>query len=107
MLYLLLFIHGIWVGSIIPSLANIALSGIPKDLMGNASGVYITLQQTAAIIGIIIVGSVFYYFLGQKPLFSDYQKAFKIALFTNIICLIAVIGLILKVPDNILPKKIL
>lgn len=107
MLYLLLFIHGIGVGSIIPSLANIALSGIPKDLMGNASGVYITLQQTAAIIGIIIVGSVFYYFLGQKPLVSDYQKAFKIALSTNIICLIAVIGLILKVPGNILPKKIL
>lgn len=105
MLYLLLFIHGIGVGSIIPSLANIALSGIPKDLMGNASGVYITLQQTAAIIGIIIIGSVFYYFLGQKPLVSDYQKAFRIALSTNIICLIAVIVLILKVPDSILPKK--
>lgn len=106
-LYLLLFIHGIGVGSIIPSLANIALSGIPKNLMGNASGVYITLQQTAAIIGIIIIGSIFYYFLGQKPLVSDYQKAFRIALSTNIICLIAVIVLILKVPDNILPKKIL
>ncbi|MDH6250751.1 EmrB/QacA subfamily drug resistance transporter [Chryseobacterium sp. H1D6B] len=104
-LYLLLFIHGIGVGSIIPSLANIALSGIPKDLIGNASGVYITLQQTAAIIGIIIIGSLFYYFLGQEPLVSDYQKAFKIALSTNIICLIAVIGLILKVPNNILPGK--
>lgn len=104
-LYLLLFIHGVGVGSIIPSLANIALSGIPKDLMGNASGVYITLQQTAAIIGIIIVGSLFYYFLGQQPLLSDYQKAFKIALVTNIICLIAVIVLIVKVPESILPVK--
>ncbi|SHK66800.1 MFS transporter [Chryseobacterium polytrichastri] len=104
-LYLLLFMHGVGVGSIIPSLANIALSGIPKDLMGNASGVYITLQQTAAIIGIIIVGSLFYYFLGQQPLVSDYQKAFKIALATNIICLIAVIVLIVKVPESILPVK--
>ncbi|KPH13744.1 MFS transporter [Chryseobacterium sp. ERMR1:04] len=104
-LYLLLFMHGVGVGSIIPSLANIALSGIPKDLMGNASGVYITLQQTAAIIGIIIVGSLFYCFLGQQPLVSDYQKAFKIALATNIICLIAVIVLMVKVPESILPVK--
>lgn len=104
-LYLLLFMHGVGVGSIIPSLANIALSGIPKNLMGNASGVYITLQQTAAIIGIIIVGSLFYYFLGQQPSVSDYQKAFKIALATNIICLIAVIVLMVKVPESILPVK--
>lgn len=104
-LYLLLFMHGVGVGSIIPSLANIALSGIPKNLMGNASGVYITLQQTAAIIGIIIVGSLFYCFLGQQPLVSDYQKAFKIALATNIICLIAVIVLTVKVPESILPVK--
>lgn len=104
-LYLLLFMHGVGVGSMIPSLANIALSGIPKNLMGNASGVYITLQQTAAIIGIIIVGSLFYYFLGQQPLVSDYQKAFKIALAINIICLIAVIVLMVKVPGSILPVK--
>lgn len=104
-LYLLLFMHGVGVGSIIPSLANIALSGIPKDLIGNASGVYITLQQTAAIIGIIIIGSLFYYCLGQKPLVSDYQEAFKIALSTNITCLVAVILLIVKVPDHILPVK--
>lgn len=104
-LYLLLFMHGVGVGSMIPSLANIALSGIPKNLMGNASGVYITLQQTAAIIGIIIVGSLFYCFLGQQPLVSDYQKAFKIALATNIICLIAVIVLMVKVPESILPVK--
>lgn len=106
LLYVLLFIHGVGVGSIIPSLANIALAGIPKDLMGNASGVYITFQQIAAIIGIIMIGSVFYYFLGEKPLVSNYQKAFEMAIVSNIVCLFAVIIIIAKVPDHILLGKI-
>jgi EmrB/QacA subfamily drug resistance transporter len=105
LLYALLFIHGVGVGSIIPSLANIALAGIPKDLMGNASGVYITFQQIAAIVGIIMIGSIFYYFLGEKPLVSHYQKAFEMAIVSNIICLSAVIIIIAKVPDHILPGK--
>jgi len=105
LLYALLFIHGVGVGSFIPSLANIALAGIPKDLMGNASGVYITFQQVAAIIGIIMIGSVFYYFLGEKPLISNYQKAFEMAISSNVVCLFAVIIIIAKVPDHILPGK--
>ncbi|KFF13323.1 MFS transporter [Chryseobacterium soli] len=105
LLYALLFIHGVGVGSIIPSLANIALAGIPKDLIGNASGVYITFQQIAAIIGIIMIGSVFYYFLGEKPLVANYQKAFEMAISSNIVCLFAVIIIIAKVPDHILPGK--
>jgi len=105
LLYALLFIHGVGVGSIIPSLANIALAGIPKDLMGNASGVYITFQQIAAIIGIIMIGSVFYFFLGETPLVANYQKAFEMAIVSNIVCLSAVIIIIVKVPRHILPGK--
>ncbi|WP_261511125.1 MFS transporter [Chryseobacterium paludis] len=105
LLYILLFIHGLGVGSIIPSLANIALSGIPGKLAGNASGVYVTFQQSAAILGIILIGSIFYYFLGTKPLFIDYQKAFIAALFTNILCLIVVIICIWRTPEGLLLKK--
>lgn len=105
LLYLLLFIHGIGVGSIIPSLANMALSGIPEKLAGNASGVYITFQQSAAIVGIIVIGSVFYYFLGVKPLFVDYQKAFTAALFINILCLIVVVICIWRIPESLLIKR--
>lgn len=105
LLYALLFIHGVGVGSIIPSLANIALSGIPEKLAGNASGVYITFQQSAAIVGIIFIGSVFYYFLGAKPLFVDYQKAFIAALITNILCLIVVIVCIWRTPERLLIKR--
>lgn len=105
LLYVLLFIHGVGVGSIIPSLANIALSGIPEKLVGNASGVYITFQQSAAIVGIILIGSVFYYFLGIKPLFVDYQKAFTAALFTNILCLIVVIFCVWRTPEGLLLKR--
>ncbi|MBK1897789.1 MFS transporter [Chryseobacterium paridis] len=105
LLYALLFIHGIGVGSIIPSLANIALSGIPEKLAGNASGVYITFQQSAAIVGIIVIGSVFYYYLGTHPGFIDYQKAFVAALLANILCLIIVIICIWKTPADVLIKR--
>ncbi|EJL74838.1 MFS transporter [Chryseobacterium populi] len=105
LLYLILFIHGLGVGSVIPSLANIALSEIPGKLAGNASGVYITFQQIAAIAGIILIGSIFYYFLGTEPLFDDYRKAFEITLFTNIICVIIVIISIVKTPADLLLKR--
>lgn len=104
-LYLLLFLHGVGVGSIIPSLANIALSGMSETWVGSASGVYNTFQQVAAIIGIVAVGSVFYYFLGSQPLAEDYYIAFSIALLINIICVIVVAGTIFMVPQHILPKK--
>ncbi|REC49659.1 MFS transporter [Chryseobacterium pennipullorum] len=101
---LLLFFHGVGVGSIIPSLANIALSGISEKLMGNASGVFNTVQQMAAILGIVAVGSVFYYFLGERPSVDDYQKAFSIALLINIFCLFFVMICMIKVPEHILPR---
>ncbi|MGE8553751.1 MAG: MFS transporter [Chryseobacterium jejuense] len=105
-LCLLLFLHGVGVGSVIPSLANIALSGMPEKLIGNASGVYNTFQQIAAIIGIVAVGSVFYYFLGEKPLIQNYHKAFTVAILINILCLVIVLVTVIKVPDDVLPQNI-
>ncbi|MEG0928065.1 MFS transporter [Chryseobacterium sp.] len=105
LLCLLLFLHGVGVGSIIPSLANIALSGMSEKLMGNASGVYNTFQQIAAIIGIVAIGSVFYYFLGKKPLIQDYHNAFSAAVIINILCLVFVMAAVIKVPANVLPKR--
>lgn len=104
-LYLLLFLHGVGVGSVIPSLANIALSGMPEKLTGNASGVYNTFQQIAAIIGIVVVGSIFYYFLGEKPLILHYHHAFDVAILINILCLIIVLATVFKVADDVLPKS--
>ncbi|MEF9476439.1 MFS transporter [Chryseobacterium sp. 1B4] len=101
---LLLFLHGLGVGSIIPSLANIALSGMSEKLIGNASGVYNTFQQIAAIIGIVAIGSIFYYFLGEKPAVQHYQRAFSVTLLINIFCLILVIASVVKVPDHVLPE---
>ena len=104
-LYLLLFLHGLGVGSVIPSLANIALSGMPEKLIGNASGVYNTFQQIAAIMGIVVVGSVFYYLLGEKPLIQHYHNAFTIAILINILCLAIVLVCIFKVPQSVLPER--
>lgn len=101
----LLFLHGVGVGSIIPSLATIALSKMPERLAGSASGVYITFQQIAALLGIIVVGRIFYYALGQNPSEGDYKIAFSMALFINIGCLMGIIVLLSKVPNHILPKN--
>ncbi|MDN5396120.1 MAG: hypothetical protein L0G05_06315, partial [Chryseobacterium sp.] len=80
------------------------LSGLPQKLAGNASGVYNTFQQVAAILGIIVVGSVFYYFLGVKPSLQDYHTAFSAALVINMVCLFMVLFSILKVSESILPS---
>ncbi|MEJ5050209.1 MFS transporter [Chryseobacterium culicis] len=101
---LLLFLYGLGIGSIIPSLANIALSGMSEKLIGNASGVYNTFQQIAAIVGIVAVGSIFYYFLGTKPSVQQYHNAFSVTLLINILCLIFVMACIFKVPDYVLPE---
>ncbi|WP_121489766.1 MFS transporter [Chryseobacterium sp. 7] len=101
---LLLFLHGLGIGAVIPSLANIALSGMPEKLIGNASGVYNTFQQVAAIVGIVAVGSVFYYFLGTKPALQQYHNAFSVTLLINIFCLIFVMICIFKIPDHVLPE---
>uniref|UniRef100_UPI0023F349E2 MFS transporter n=1 Tax=Chryseobacterium sp. TaxID=1871047 RepID=UPI0023F349E2 len=101
---LLLFLHGLGIGSVIPSLATIALSGMSEKLIGNASGVYNTFQQIAAIVGIVAVGSIFYYFLGEKPVVKHYNNAFSVALLINIFCLIFVMICIFKVPDHVLPE---
>lgn len=101
---LLLFLHGLGIGSIIPSLATIALSGMSEKLIGNASGVYNTFQQIAAILGIVVIGSVFYYFLGEKPDVQNYHEAFSIALLINIFCLFFVMICVFKVSDHVLPE---
>ncbi|WP_426479766.1 MFS transporter [Chryseobacterium sp. CBSDS_008] len=101
---LLLFLHGLGVGAVIPSLANMALSGMSEKLIGNASGVYNTFQQIAAIIGIVAVGSVFYYFLGIKSTITQYHNAFSIAILINILCLVFVIVSVFKVPGHVLPE---
>lgn len=101
---LLLFLHGLGVGLVIPSLANIALSGMSEKLIGNASGVYNTFQQIAAIIGIVAVGSIFYYFLGTKPAVQQYHNAFSVAVLINIFCLVLVIVTVFKVPNHVLPE---
>jgi uncharacterized membrane protein len=75
-----------------------------EKLIGNASGVYNTFQQVAAIIGIVAVGSVFYYFLGTKSLVKHYHNAFSVAVLINILCLIFVIASVFKVPNHVLPE---
>jgi EmrB/QacA subfamily drug resistance transporter len=102
---LLLGLHGLGVGLVLPSMLNAALQGLPAHLAGAASGVYTTFQQTATALGICIVGGLFFQVLhsGNSGL-VNYRSAFLYGNTANIILLLLVFGLMqktdLKMPSS-------
>ena len=93
---LLLGLHGLGVGLVLPSMLNAALQGLPARLAGAASGLYTTFQQTATALGICIVGGLFFHGLHSGPTSPDlahYRTAFLYGNVANIILLLPVLCL--------------
>lgn len=88
----LLGLHGLGVGMVLPSLLNVALRNVPKQLAGVASGVYVTFEQTAAALGITLIGGTFFTFQ------HDFYTAFRIGMVLDIGCLIIFSLLVYKLP---------
>lgn len=93
--YAFMIIHGAGVALVLPPLANIALSGLPEHLAGNASGVYATLQQIFGAIGVAICGNIFFGTLSGHTDFDNYYSAFAHGIAFNIFCLIGVMIVLL------------
>ena len=74
--YAIMMIHGCGVALVLPSFANIALKGLTENLIGNASGVYSTLQQLFGAFGIALIGAVFYHMIKGQDDFESYYNAF-------------------------------
>ncbi len=101
---LLLCLHGLGVGLVLPSLLNAALQGLPPMLAGAASGVYTTFQQTATALGICITGGLFFRVLHSgAPGNLDYQAAFLYGNAVNIILLLGVFLLMQRLDDRKAP----
>jgi EmrB/QacA subfamily drug resistance transporter len=103
--YLIMFLHGIGVALVLPSFANIALKDLPQNMIGNASGVYSTVQQLFGALGITLTGSVFYYFVKGNTDFKHFYNAFFYGTFIHLFCLISVLLILFLLPKSALPKK--
>jgi predicted MFS family arabinose efflux permease len=86
-LYVVLFMTGFAGGFVLPSLINLTLKDVPKQLVGVASGVYNTSQQAASTLGICFVGGVFFYSFSMN---SNFVQAFHTGLYGEIALLILV-----------------
>ena len=103
-LYLIMMIHGCGVALILPSFANIALKGIAENLIGNASGVYSTLQQISGACGIALIGGLFYHLVKGHSEFRYYYGAFLYSMIIILGCLISVLVILLWLPRTALPE---
>ncbi|MFJ9364421.1 MFS transporter [Nocardia sp. NPDC101769] len=59
-----LLIAGAGLGLMVIPLANIALTAVPADLAGAASGVFTTAQQFGGALGVAVIGNVFFAHIG-------------------------------------------
>lgn len=100
--YLIMVIHGTGVALVLPSFANIALKGLPENIIGNASGVYSTIQQFAGALGIAVTGGLFYYNINKDYDFLDFYNSLVYTALIHFFCLICIILLLIQLPKSIL-----
>jgi MFS family permease len=103
--YVIMFLHGVGVALVLPSFANIALKNLPQNMIGNASGLYSTVQQLFGALGITLTGSVFYYLVKGNTDFKHFYNAFLYGTFIHLFCLISVLLILFLLPNSVLPKK--
>jgi EmrB/QacA subfamily drug resistance transporter len=103
--YMVMAIHGLGVAMVLPSFANIALKGLPENMIGSASGVYSTLQQLFGALGITLTGGLFYYVVNGNDGFTHFYDAYMYGTYIHLSCLAGVLLILIRLPESILPKK--
>lgn len=78
-----LFLIGTGYGLIIPSLIGIILKNVPPHYAGSASGLLVSVQQLAGVIGVTVVGIPFFNALGDVNV-SHYGLAYGSTLQFNV-----------------------
>ncbi len=97
---LLLGLYGLGNGLVLPFLLNIVLNSIHTDYAGMASGIFSTFQQTAAALGISIIGGIFYTVLETDKSPDVYLHALQLGLSVNLACLLIAAVMLYLIPDN-------
>lgn len=70
-----LAVAGFGMGLFVAPVTEIVLRHVPQDLAGAASGFLATCQQVGGAIGIALLGTVFYYFLGTQQDAAGFEDA--------------------------------
>jgi len=103
--YIVIALHGSGVALVLPSLATIALKGMPEKFTGNASGVYSTVQQLFGALGIACTGRIFYYFAENHYGDQSLHTGMVYSTGVHILCLTGVLIIMICVPTSVLPKR--
>jgi EmrB/QacA subfamily drug resistance transporter len=82
-----LLVYGVGQGLVFPALIGVALSRVPAQDAGSASGVLATVQQVAFSLGVALIGSVFFAALGPATAAGAHADALGAALVCNIVLL--------------------
>ncbi|WP_162618702.1 MFS transporter [Pedobacter yulinensis] len=102
--YAVMVLHGFGVALVLPSFANIAMKGLPTELVGNASGVYTTAQQLFGALGISLTGGLFYHLMNLQQQSCKFLHAFAWSTLVHLVCLGGVLVALLVLPGMVLPK---
>ncbi|MEN5055345.1 MFS transporter [Sphingobacterium kitahiroshimense] len=87
--HVLFFYYGLGCGTVLPSLMTMAIKDIKTDLIGTASGIYLTIQQLSICMGIALVVGI--YFHDQNSVFLSMENlnhAYGISSVISIILLV-------------------
>lgn len=86
LVYGILFIYGLGCGTVLPCMLTVAIRHIPDDLVGAASGVYLTVQQLAIALGIALIVGLFF----NKVESESYFIAYQTVTWLNVVLLVGV-----------------
>jgi predicted MFS family arabinose efflux permease len=78
---------GLGVGTVMPSVIKVVISGSEPCHAGLVSGIMISTFQIGAALGVAIIGGVFYAALGTGESVKTYAHAFTLALGCNVVLL--------------------
>jgi EmrB/QacA subfamily drug resistance transporter len=95
-------LYGLGQGLAQPGLINAILGGAglkPADA-GAASGLFLTVAQSAMALGVAVLGNIFFTVLGLAPSLADYVAALSTALVCNLGLQIVSVILILTLPSS-------
>jgi EmrB/QacA subfamily drug resistance transporter len=92
---------GVGQGFVVPTVLNIALLDIVPEHAGTASGIYQTVQQLTAAVGVAVLGIIFFGHVGTSTGVDAYVDAFVITM-----SIVLVLYVVLFAVQFLMPKRI-
>lgn len=93
-----LFIAGLGMGAVAPTLVDVSLREVHTDDAGSASGLVATAGQLGGALGVAALGALYFSSLGVDPSTTDYRDALTTALFYEIVVLLLAAVVMLLIP---------